>query len=249
MNMEFRLLLSGENSAAMNMAIDEAVMRAQIPTLRLYGWRPSAVSIGYFQGIEQEVDAGMCKKLGVDIVRRMTGGGAVFHDKEITYSFFVSEDSDLVSRDILKSYGQICNGIVLGLRRLGLSPEFKPINDIIVNGQKISGNAQTRKDGMILQHGTVLLEVDVKKMFSLLKVPDEKIRDKMIAAAEDRVTSLNDELRAAIDTEKVNEALVLGFKEALNLTPKPGMLSESEKREAENLCKTKYSTREWSYMR
>jgi lipoate-protein ligase A len=247
--MEFRLLLTGDNNAAMNMAIDEAIMRAQIPTLRLYGWDPLAVSIGYFQGIEQEVDVGRCGELGVDVVRRMTGGGAVFHDREVTYSFIVPEGLNLVSRDILASYGQICNGVILGLRRLGLSAEFKPINDIVVNKKKISGNAQTRKNGMVLQHGTILLDVDVKRMFSVLKVPDEKIRDKMITAVEDRVTSLNDELRADVDIKKVQDALVLGFKEALNLTLKPGMLSESEKKEAENLYKTKYSTREWNYMR
>lgn len=248
-NMEFRLLLSGKNNAARNMAIDEAIMQSGQPTLRLFGWYPPAVSIGFFQGIEQEVDLEKCKNLGVDVIRRITGGGAVFHDQEITYSFFVDESYGLVSRDIMDSYKQICGGIVSGLRKLGLEAEFKPINDIIVNGKKISGNAQTRKNGIVLQHGTILSDVNPERMFSVLKVPNEKIKDKMIEAVENRVTSLKKELGGEPDESYIQQVLISGFKESLGLNLIPWELMESEKKAADELYETKYSTRKWNFMR
>lgn len=230
----------------MNMAIDEAVMLGGTPTLRFYNWDPPAVSIGYFQGIEQEVDLAKCAQMGVDVVRRLTGGGAVFHEAELTYSLILPEKSKVVSHDILESYGQICGFVVEGLRKLGLPAEFKPINDIIVNGRKISGNAQTRRGGMILQHGTVLLDVDVKKMFSLLKVPDEKLRDKMITAAEERVTSVRKELGTTKGFKEVRLALVSAFELG---TTTEGKLSQPELEKASELLESKYSTREWNFMR
>ena len=247
--MYFRLLETGKSSAAMNMAIDEAVMLGRAPTLRFYGWEPRAVSIGYFQGIEQEVDLERCAQLGVDVVRRLTGGGAVYHDRELTYSFILPEDGP-VARNILESYGQICRPITEGLKRLGLETEFKPINDIIVNGRKISGNAQTRRGGMILQHGTIILDVDVKRMFSLLKVPDEKIRDKMISVVGERVTSVSKELSGAISFDEVKKALIEAFKQESYIRElTPGKLSEAELSKAEELSKSKYGTREWNFMR
>jgi len=252
--MEFRLLDTGKNSAAINMAIDEAIMLSGIPTLRFYDWEPPAVTIGYFQGIEQEVNLEAAENNGVDIVRRLTGGGAVFHDKELTYSIIIPENENIVSRNILESYGQICCFVVEGLRKLGLRAEFKPINDIIVNNKKISGNAQTRRGGMILQHGTVLLDVDVRKMFSLLKVPDEKLKDKMIAAAEERVTSVNKELsttsRGELGTtttfKTVKSSLISSFELG---TTKEGALTETEKKKANDLSKDKYASKGWNFMR
>jgi len=240
------LIDTEKSSAAMNMAIDEAVMLGGTPTLRFYNWDPPAVSIGYFQGIEQEVDLAKCAQMGVDVVRRLTGGGAVFHEAELTYSLILPEKSKVVSHDILESYGQICGFVVEGLRKLGLPAEFKPINDIIVNGRKISGNAQTRRGGMILQHGTVLLDVDVKKMFSLLKVPDEKLRDKMITAAEERVTSVRKELGTTKGFKEVRLALVSAFELG---TTTEGKLSQPELEKASELLESKYSTREWNFMR
>ncbi len=248
--MEFRLLDTGKSPAAVNMAIDEAVMLSGRPALRFYGWEPPAVSIGYFQGIEQEVDLEKCAQMGVDVVRRLTGGGAVYHDKELTYSLIVPEDGGLVARDILESYGQICAPIVGGLKSLGLQAEFKPINDIVVNGRKISGNAQTRRGGMVLQHGTILLDVDVKEMFSLLKVPSEKLRDKMISAAEERVTSVRRELDEDIPSQRVKEALIEAFRQHSHMRVlKQGELSNGEIEKAEELARSKYSTREWNFMR
>ncbi len=244
--MEFRVIDTGKNSAAMNMAIDEAIMLSRIPTLRFYDWQPPAVSIGYFQGMTQEVDLKAAKDIDVDVVRRLTGGGAVFHESELTYSLIAPESSGVVSRNILESYGQICGFVIRGLKKLGIRAEFKPINDIVVNGKKISGNAQTRRGGMVLQHGTVLLGVDVKRMFSILKVPDEKIRDKMISAADERVTSLRKELGRKVEFKEVKDALIGAFELG---TTKEGELTRAEKTKANELFKEKYSTKEWNFMR
>jgi len=168
-----RLIRYSENDGFLNMAIDEALINLvsdekSQATIRFYGWKPNCVSIGFFQSINDEVNLDMAKKLGVDIVRRYTGGGAVFHHDEITYSIILPER--FVSSDIIESYSKICKGVIFGLNNLGLNASFKPINDIIVNNKKISGNAQTRKRGVLLQHGTILIDVDLNKMFSLLKV-------------------------------------------------------------------------------
>ena len=252
--MEWRLLLTGFNDGFTNMAIDEAILirRSQnkVPsTVRLYGWSPPAVSIGYFQSLEEEVDLKKCKEFGIDFLRRITGGGAVFHDKEVTYSCVAPVNDPIIPSDILGSYRKICAGIVSGLTKLGIQAECVPLNDIITNGKKISGNAQTRKFHTILQHGTILIDTDVEKMFSLLKVPSEKLRDKMIKHVKDRVTSINGVLGRKVDFDKVCNVLAEGFKEKLGVELVKGKLSESELKLAQRIAKERYRNREWNHKR
>ncbi|HBE46121.1 MAG TPA: lipoate--protein ligase family protein, partial [Spirochaetaceae bacterium] len=147
---EFRLLETGFHTAAFNMGLDEALLGSvaegkSLPTLRFYGWKPPAVSIGYFQGLHEEVDVDACRAAGVDVVRRITGGGAVFHHYEVTYSIVVPLSHQLARPNILDSYRLLLGGIIDGLALLGIEAEFAPINDIVTGGKKISGNAQTRK--------------------------------------------------------------------------------------------------------
>ena len=116
-----RLIDSGYNDAYTNMAIDESIMtmvsKGKVPaTLRFFGWKPPAISIGYFQALTREVDLEKCKELGVQYVRRITGGGAVFHDKEITYSICIPEKE--VPKDIMRSYDLICGAVIKGLQRI-----------------------------------------------------------------------------------------------------------------------------------
>ncbi|MCX6798877.1 MAG: biotin/lipoate A/B protein ligase family protein [Candidatus Diapherotrites archaeon] len=249
----FRLLLTGENSAARNMAIDEAVMwccpKPGIPTVRFYSWKPPAVSIGYFQQIEEEVDLEECKKQGVDVVRRITGGGAVFHEKELTYSFACGEESGLVSENILESYKKICNSIVLGLGALGLKAEFAPLNDIVVGGKKISGNAQTRRGGVVLQHGTIILGVDVGKMFLLLRVPNEKLKGKMIEDVKQRVTSAEQQLGRKVPFEEAAAAMKKGFEENFGVKLEEGELTAVEEGMAKMAEERRFAYSGWNYCR
>lgn len=246
--MRWRFIPYAENDAFMNMAIDESVSARVAsgqspPTIRFYGWKPRAISIGYFQSLEREVDLENCKAAGVDIVRRRTGGGAVFHDNEVTYSIIAKEE--LFPKDIIASYREICGYLIDALGFLGMDAEFKPINDILVKGKKISGNAQTRRAGVLLQHGTLLYEVDVDRMFSLLKVSDEKIKDKMIASAKERVTSVRQQ--ANVDMEDVLAALEKGFTQGREYDA--GELSEEELADARGLVESRYKKQEWNGMR
>jgi lipoate-protein ligase A len=252
--MIFRLLRTGFQDAFTNMSIDESIMihvaqGKSPPTIRLYGWEPHAVSIGYFQGLEEEVDLAKCQKLGVDHIRRITGGGAVFHEKEVTYSLAIHQDNPLIPENVLESYKVICGGIVQGLRELEISAEFVPLNDIIVDGKKISGSAQTRRQRAILQHGTLLLECDVEKMFSVLKVPSEKLRDKLITDVKQRVTSVKDISLKEIAFDEVCVALAKGFEISLNSVLEPGELSETEISLADEIKRDRYSNPDWNNRR
>ncbi|MBC7131178.1 lipoate--protein ligase family protein [Candidatus Bathyarchaeota archaeon] len=256
MSEEWRLIDTGLNDAFYNMALDEAIVIARakglVPnTIRFFRWEPSAVSIGYFQSMKEEVDIQACNRMGIDYVRRRTGGGAVYHDRdgELTYSIIVNENHPLISSDFQKTYETLCTGLVKGLRILGVPAEFKPINDIIVEGKKISGNAQTRGMKVVHQHGTILRDVNPQLMFTVLKVPSEKIRDKMIKAVEERVTSINKYLKREVGFEELKKALTRGFEEALNIKLKPGEITEFEKEQAAKLKAEKYVTREWNFKR
>ena len=253
---KWRLLDTGFRDAFYNMALDEAIAIARskklVPnTLRFFRWETSAVSIGYFQSMEEEVDIEACNRLGIDYVRRRTGGGAVYHDRdgELTYSLIVNEDHPLISRDFQKTYETLCSGIVRGLRILGVPAEFKPINDIIVDGKKISGNAQTRSMNVVHQHGTILRDVDPTLMFTVLKVPSEKIRDKMIKSVKERVTSVKNYLKREVRFEELKNALIRGFEETFNIKLVPGEVTDFEEQTAIKLKMEKYSTREWNFKR
>jgi len=246
-----------------NMAIDEAVSEMVAtqdspPTIRFYRWKPSAVSIGYFQSLHDEIALEKCVAAGVDCVRRRTGGGAVYHDYdgELTYSVIAPES--IFPKGIIDSYHVICGWIMDGLSRTGIDACFKPINDIVIadnvtsnegillSGKKISGNAQTRRGGVLLQHGTILFKVDVKKMFSLLKVGQDKIADKMIAAVEERVTAVN-QIDPSISFDDLYRAMAEAFTENKKWTPGEWTLAEMMR--AQELAERRYLTREWLEMR
>jgi len=250
----WRLLLTGFHSAAENMAIDRAILVANSkkmvpPTVRFYGWAPSAISIGYFQQLQGEVDIDACENHGVDYVRRITGGGAVFHENELTYSIVVSEDHPKISKNILESYGTICGAVINGLSHLDIQSSYAPINDIIVHGKKISGNAQTRKYQTVLQHGTILTDVDVEKMFSLLKVPNEKIKDKMISNVKERVTSIKHQKKEMITFDEVASAMKKGFEEAFDVTLEQGALIKEEEELTAEFISTCFGTKQWNQKR
>lgn len=242
---KIRLLETGYNSAPWNMALDEVLLmnfldHRSTPILRLYGWLPTAVSIGYFQSMEEEVDANSCKHMGIDVVRRMTGGGAVLHEFELTYSFITGS----YPTNIMDSYRIFCDPVVMCLNRLGFSAKYSPLNDIIVNNKKVSGNAQTRKNNTLLQHGTILLNVDFDKMFSVLKVPSEKLKDKMINDVKARVMGLGNRT-----FEEVAQNLSESFGAKFGANVVAEKLTKKEKEDTEKLAFGKYSSHQWNWRR
>ncbi|MDR2797503.1 MAG: lipoate--protein ligase family protein [Treponema sp.] len=250
----FRLINTGFHDGFYNMGLDEALLEGvsqgrSLPVLRLYSWKPPAVSVGYFQGLTEEVDVESCTRHGVDVVRRISGGGAVFHHEELTYSIIMPLGHPLAGETIQDSYQRICPGIIQGLACLGVSSRFAGINDILVEGRKISGNAQTRRMGCVLQHGTLLLASDVDLMFELLLVPQEKLKDKCIQDVRDRVTSLKALLSRDIAYEEVALAVAEGFRRGLSLDFIPIPLQEEEEARARELATGKFAAPQWLYSR
>ena len=236
---KIRILETGDNLGPWNMAVDEFLLyNCKEPILRIYGWSKPCVSIGYFQSID-EVNYQKCKDKDVDIVRRITGGGAVFHDMELTYSFVTKN----FSQSIMESYKEICEVIIQALKKLGIDAKFSPLNDITVDEKKVCGNAQTRKNNTLLQHGTVLLEVDVEKMFTLLNVPIEKISDKGISDVKNRVAGISKKFAQVSDSLKSSVRDVFGCElVSYRLTPEELELCQK-------LTEEKYSSENWTCRR
>jgi len=253
----WRLLKLETHNAYMNMAIDEAILQAKIKgvvpnTLRFYRWSPSAVSIGKFQNLENEVYMENCLKHGVDVVRRITGGGTVYHDAggEITYSVVACKD-DLDAKDITEVYAKIYAGIVEALKILGLKADFnegksRACPNLTVNGKKISGSAQCHKSGIVLQHGTILVDVNLERMFTFLKVPWAKTCMEVVCIARNKITSIKSELGREIPLEIVHGALVKGFHKTLKTPIEPEELTLYEKELAEKLYREKYVMAQWN---
>ncbi|HUT80033.1 MAG TPA: biotin/lipoate A/B protein ligase family protein [Candidatus Bathyarchaeia archaeon] len=241
-----------------NMGLDKAIMSAvgrnESPnTIRFYRWLPSAVSIGYFQSMKKVINIENCERLGIDYIRRTTGGGAVYHDYEgeLTYSVNCLDSNPKIPQDISKIYEKICNGIVIGLQELGIDAKYEPINDInlVSNGKKISGSALTKRDGVILQHGTILREVDVETMFSLLIVPDEKIKSKLISTVKERVASLTQELGYSPTFKAIREALINGLEKALDIELCYDTITEAENEKAMKNANEFFKDEKWLFKR
>jgi len=238
-----------------NMALDLSILHSvagnkSIPTLRIYTWAPSAVTIGYFQKLETETDEKYCAEHGVDIIRRITGGGAVFHEAEITYSITLPLSDEQVPESILDSYAKILLPIINALQSTGINATHSPINDIIADGKKISGSAQTRRNGVLLQHGTILLSMNKEKAFSCLKVPLKKIADKGIIDPSSRITTMRDMLGdkvADIDfIASFRNRIAQEFADCFSAELAEGSFSEEEQSFAELAEKNLFGTEEWN---
>jgi len=252
----WRLLELETNNAFMNMAVDEAILRARIAkkvpnTLRFYRWKPSAVSVGRFQDVFKEVNVENCRKYGVDCVRRISGGGSVYHDYEgeITYSVIISK-KDLEATDVFYAYRMICNGLIEAIKLLGIHADFDTGNlkrcpNVLVNGRKISGSSQSHKGGVLLQHGTFLIDADLEDMFTFLKVPWAKTCE-VVPIAQKKITAVKQELGTNISIKEAYEALIEGFQKALKIKLIEGKLTSYEEDLAEKLRTEKFATEDWN---
>lgn len=254
----WRLLRMRTYDAFMNMAIDEAVLISVIEektpnTLRFYRWNPSAVSIGRFQDIRKEVNLLNCGLAGVDVVRRISGGGAVYHDykDEVTYSAIVRK-ADLGVEDASKVYEKICSGLVKAAQILGVKADFnvgdyKQCPNITINKKKFSGSAQCHRKGIVLQHGTFLVGVDLRRMFTFLRVPWAKTCMEVVCVAKDKITSIRQDTGRNVSLEEAEEALIEGFRKVLGVELVEGELTEYEKQLAKKLRRRKFETYEWNF--
>jgi lipoate-protein ligase A len=254
----WRLIKPQTADAYTNMAIDEAIMKARIEnkvpnTLRFYLWMPSAVSIGRFQNLSDEIQVENCKKRGVDIVRRITGGGAVYHDSEgeITYSIVTTtKDLGCKKLDTLCAYQKICSGLNEAVKILGAKADYHPSDpkrcpNLTISGKKISGNAQLSKKGILLQHGTFLLDIDHNKMFTFLRVPWAKTLNDVLKVSKRKLTSARQEFNSNFSKKEAYQALVKGFEIALNVHFFEEPLTKFEQKLTEKYRKERFVTEDW----
>jgi len=258
---EWFLLDTGESSPEYNMALDEAMLyfsyKNKIPILRFYKWNLPTLSIGYFQKARETVNFSELSKKGFGFVRRPTGGRAVLHDKEITYSVAAPFKHRLLEKSIIDSYDLLCKPIVKAFNKLGISAYLSTDNDtevnspscfaaptlkdIKVNGKKIVGSAQMRDKRGLLQHGSILISVNIEDIFTVLKTNVDK--NKLISISKRKITSLINEGYKE-NEEKLKEEIIKAFIEIFDInfkainTPQIGIISEYV---------LKYSSYEWNY--
>jgi lipoyl(octanoyl) transferase len=278
MNKEvWRFIDSGNRSPSFNMALDEALLdwhsEGKIPpVIRFYGWEPATLSIGYFQKVEKEIDLEAVKAHGLGFVRRPTGGRGVLHEHELTYSVIVSEDHPEMPKTVTEAYRVISEGILKGFHQLGLEAYFAvPKTDeersalknprsavcfdapswyeLVVEGRKVAGSAQTRQKGVILQHGAILLDLDEDKLFSLFKYPNERVKERMKSAFKNKAVAINEISPRRITLEEAKEAFYKGFAEGLNIELESYQLTEEELDYVNKIAKERYESDEWNFKR
>jgi lipoyl(octanoyl) transferase len=273
----WRFIDSGNCSPSFNMALDEALLdwhsEGRIPpVIRFYGWEPATLSIGYFQKVEKEIDLEAVKAHGLGFVRRPTGGRGVLHEHELTYSVIVSENHPEMPKTVTEAYRVISEGILKGFHQLGLEAYFAvPRTDeersalknprsavcfdapswyeLVVEGRKVAGSAQTRQKGVILQHGSILLDLDEDKLFSLFKYPSERVKDRMKSAFKSKAVAINEISPRKITIEEAKEAFYKGFAEGLNIELESYHLTEEELAYVNKIAKERYESDEWNFKR
>lgn len=282
--MEWRLIKDDYHNGFINMAIDEAIMIAHReslvpPTIRFYQWFPPAVSLGYFQDLKQEIDIDACQNMGIDIVRRPTGGKAVLHDKELTYSFVIKENHSLVNDSILETYKKISGGIIRGLYYLGVKAKLVPLREKLqdvssVNEDKSKNFHPDIKSICFSVPSQYEVQVDGKKIVGsaqvrkggivlqhgslLIKLEKDKlfsvfnfpsIQVKEKLKSGFNATSLEEVLKREISFSELSDILPRGFEEEFGVKLVEGKLTEQEEKISKDLLENKYSTYEWNYQR
>jgi lipoate-protein ligase A len=234
-----------------NLAVEEAVARAVgegVAPATLRFWRnDNAIVIGAFQCVSLEIRLEECVKYGVKVVRRFTGGGAVYHDiRNLNYAISFRRPSPIPGDDILSGYRMVGEAVIAGLEKLGVKAEFIPVNDIQVGGRKISGMAGTLTRNLLFIHGCLLVGSNIEILSMVLNVPREKLEAKGVGSVRARVTTLRDELNREITMDEVKRALLKGFEGIFGAEFIPGELTNWEKDMTGDLYRSKYLTIDWN---
>lgn len=237
-------LVSPPVSAALDEAILEAHIAGDVPnTLHFYRRAVPTISIGYFQKVSESVDVAECERRGVALVRRKSGGASIYTDPgQLIYGLVLHEQE--LPADRAESFRLICTAIAEALASLGLDAVYRPMNDVEVGGMKVSGNAQLRRKGSVLQHGTVVVDTDMKQMDAVLRM----LRSGKGTACRpsERVTTLSALLGSAPDMASVKGALASAFETAFSVEFMAGPLSETEQTLVQKLVEERYSRKEWN---
>ncbi len=231
-------------------AVAMAVDRGLSPnTLVLCSPSSPYVCIGYHQDLEQEVDVEFCREAGLPIIRRGQGGGAVYLDSnQVFYQYVLRKESRLASGSVEDFFRRLLSVTVSVYRELGLNAEYKPINDVVVNGKKISGNGAGELGSTRILVGNVILDIDYDMMARVLRVPDEKFRDKMAKSMREWVTSLRRELGFKPSYRRIKELVVRACEEELGVRVVEDGPSGEELRIWKEEVKPKHLSEDWLYM-
>lgn len=268
MTAAWRLLLTPPSNGAWNMAVDESILehvhRGEcLPTLRLYAWDPPCLSLGHAQSFS-DVDMERVQARGWEVVRRLTGGRAILHTDELTYSVTGSAEEPALTGGVLESYNRLAQALMFAIRELGLPVELKEHDDqpaslnlnpvcfevpstyeITVQGKKLIGSAQARKKEGVLQHGSLPLNGDLTRICHALKFKDDSAR----TTAAERLLARAATIRSlGVETawDAAVRAMVHGFEAQLGIQFESGTLSASESARAAELVQLKYANPEWT---
>lgn len=266
---------SGPCSPSYNMAMDEALLDWHSeglipPVIRFYEWNPATLSIGYFQTVEKEIDMDAVKRLGLGFVRRPTGGRGVLHEHELTYSVIVTESYPSMPATVTEAYRVISEGLLLGFQNLGLNAYFSIPNtdeqkenlkkpksavcfdapswyELVVEGKKVAGSAQTRQKGVILQHGAILLDLDEDKLIETFKFTSDEVRNRVRKGLSQKAVSINKIISKPITIEECKVAFKKGFADALEIELVEYTLTEEQQNYVKELEATRYDNDEWNF--
>ena len=266
---------SGACRPSFNMALDEALLDwhsegLMPPIVRFYGWNPATLSIGYFQNVKKEINIEEVKKHNLGFVRRPTGGRGVLHEHELTYSIIVSEEYPNMPATVTEAYRVLSEGLLIGFQKLGLDAYFSvPDTDekksdlknpksavcfdapswyeLVVEGKKVAGSAQTRQKGVILQHGAILLDLDEDKLVSLFNYPSEEVKARVRRGLPEKAVAINRLRETPASMEECVEAFKAGFAEGLDVNLEPYFLTTEQVEYVQALEKSRYAHDDWTY--
>ncbi|RYL93561.1 biotin/lipoate A/B protein ligase family protein [Sporolactobacillus sp. Y61] len=263
---------SGRQTPAYNMALDEYLLNRgaggrKKPVLRFYGWDPPGLSIGYFQKTKGRISSEGIRRHGIKLVRRLTGGQAVLHHHELTYSVLIPEDDPDMPGSVVGAYRLISEGLLKGFSHLGLHaelaiPEKKKSHshspvcfeeaswyELVVEGRKAAGSAQTRQKGMILQHGSIPIDIDREELFDCFIYPNNRVRDRARQAFLHKAVTIDEIARRRITLDEVKQAFYQGFEQGLGIKLETEGITRAEEEQVRILARTKYETDAWNWKR
>lgn len=267
---KWRLIQSPPARGSWNMAVDEAILKeiasgGNPPTLRLYGWEPTCLSLGYAQPW-RDINIGNLGDLGWNIVRRPTGGRAILHKDELTYAVIAPASEPRLQGSVIESYKYLSKALLQALGQLGASAQAAVFNknandqrthnpvcfevpsnyEITVKGKKLIGSAQARRREGILQHGSLPLFGDITEILNVLSFSNTDEKSEASLRLSKRATSLEAVLRRKVTWEQAAHEFIIAFQDVLNLELEPGELSISEKKRATELENDKYRSPDWT---
>lgn len=269
-NARWRLVINSVSRGYWNMALDETILesvanKCQFPTLRLYAWDPYCLSIGHAQSI-QDVNLTALSQKGWELVRRPTGGKAILHADEITYSVTAPQDDPIVNGTVVESYQRLSQALLTALKILGISADAKPKNpsnlkrpanpicfespsdfEITSSGKKIIGSAQARRLQGVLQHGSIPLFGDITRIVSVLNYSSIDELEKSRNELSQKACTLFDIHQMRFNWFTAANAIVEGFSEVFNITFTPEPVSDKEIEKAHQLVETKYNHESWTF--